>query len=94
MKALINYKIGIVFDSKDFAPEFHNKTPEQNYEDFFSIECQIILLSPFESGIVTPIAYRDLLMVYLFNSKFQYSLINSPFFGSKRPVKKRRTSGS
>jgi trehalose-6-phosphatase len=56
MKALINYKISIVFDSKDFAPEFHYETPEQNYEDFFSIECQIILLSPFECGIVTPIA--------------------------------------
>jgi hypothetical protein len=94
MKALINYKIGIVFDSKDFAPEFHYETSEQNYEDFYSIECQIILLSPFECGIVTTIAYRDLLMGYLFNSKFQNPLINSPFFGSKRPVKKRRTSGS
>lgn len=54
MKALINYKIGIVFDSKEFAPKFHNETPEQTCEDFFSIECQIILLSPFECGIVTP----------------------------------------
>ena len=37
MKALINYKIGIVFDSKDFAPEFHYETPEQNCEDFLAL---------------------------------------------------------